>query len=88
MHSLSPFAHTLVIRGFFMKITTIIAFSLVIIGSIVWLLVGLFDINLVALVFGSGANAIVSRIIYSLVGISALWLIFYWAIYHPFRAID
>ena len=71
-----------------MKITTIIAFTLVIIGALVWLLVGLFDLNVVALIFGGGADALVSRIIYSLVGISALWLLFYWAIYHPFRAID
>ena len=47
-----------------MKITTIIAFSLVIIGSLVWLLVGIFDFNLVAFIFGSGAGAVVSRIIY------------------------
>jgi len=71
-----------------MKITTIIAFTLVIIGALVWLLVGIFDFNIVALVFGAGSEAIVSRIIYSLVGISALWMIFYWALYHPFRAID
>lgn len=71
-----------------MKITTIIAFTLVIIGALVWLLVGLFDFNLVAMIFGSGGSAVVSRIIYSLVGLSALWLIFYWAVYHPFRRID
>ena len=71
-----------------MKITTIIAFILVIVGSLVWLLVGIADFNLVALIFGSGANAIVSRIIYTLVGISAIWLIFYWAMYRPFRHID
>lgn len=71
-----------------MKITSIIAFSLVIIGALVWLLVGIFDFNLVAFIFGSGASAIVSRIIYSLVGISALWLIFFWATYHPFRVVD
>ncbi|MBQ3492769.1 MAG: DUF378 domain-containing protein [Clostridia bacterium] len=71
-----------------MKITTIIAFSLVIIGALVWLLVGLFNFNLVAFIFGAGGAAIFSRLIYSLVGISALWLIFYWALYHPFRAID
>ena len=71
-----------------MKITTIIAFTLVIIGALVWLLVGLFDFNVVALIFGAGSTAIVSRIIYSLVGLSALWLLFYWATYHPFRAID
>ena len=71
-----------------MKITTIIAYSLVIIGGLVWLLVGLFNFNLVAMIFGSGTGAIVSRIIYSLVGISALWLIFYWVVYNPFRAIN
>lgn len=76
------------IKGVFMKITTIIAFSLVIIGALVWLLVGLFDFNIVALIFGAGGGAVISRIIYSLVGISALWMLFYWAIYHPFRTID
>ena len=63
-----------------MKVTTIIAYVLVLIGAIVWLLVGLFDFNLVAFIFGEGAGAVVSRIIYSLVGISALWLIFTWAL--------
>ena len=71
-----------------MKITTIIAFSLVIIGALVWLLVGIFDFNLVAFIFGAGGSAVVSRIIYTLVGISALWMLFYWALYHPFRVID
>ena len=71
-----------------MKITTIIAFTLVIIGALVWLLIGLFNFNLVALIFGTGAGAIVSRIIYSLVGISGLWLIFYWIMYSPFKNLD
>ncbi len=71
-----------------MKITTVIAFTLVIIGAIVWLLVGLFNFNLVAMIFGSGAGAILSRIIYSLVGISGIWLIFYWIAYNPFRHLD
>lgn len=71
-----------------MKTTSIIAFLLVLIGAIVWLLVGIFDFNLVAYIFGSGTGAIVSRIIYTLVGISALWLIFFWAMYHPFRVVE
>ncbi len=71
-----------------MKITSIIAYCLVILGALVWLLIGIFDFNLVAFIFGSGAEAVVSRIIYSLVGISALWLIFIWAIYRPFRNIN
>ena len=71
-----------------MKITTIIAFSLVLIGAIVWGLVGIFNFNLVAVIFGAGAGATVSRIVYSLVGISALWMLFVWAVYRPFKAID
>lgn len=71
-----------------MKTTTVIALTLTIIGAIVWLLVGLFDFNLVSFVFGAGGTAIVSRIIYSLVGIAGLWLIFYWAIYKPFRSMN
>lgn len=71
-----------------MKITTIIAFCLILIGSVVWGLIGFFNFNVVALIFGAGADAIVSRIIYSLVGISALWMIFYWVMYNPFKRID
>lgn len=71
-----------------MRITSIIAFILVIVGAIVWGLVGIFNFNLVALIFGAGDAAVVSRIIYSLVGVSALWLLFVWAIYHPFKVID
>ncbi len=71
-----------------MKITTVIAFALVIIGALVWLLVGVFNFNLVAFIFGAGGSAVVARIIYSLVGLSALWLLFYWAVYHPFRVMD
>ena len=70
-----------------MKITTIIAFSLVIIGAIIWGLIGIFNFNLVSMIFGAGDAAVVSRIIYSLVGISALWLLFVWAVYHPFKVI-
>ncbi len=71
-----------------MKITTIISFLLVLIGALVWFMVGVFDFNLVAFIFGSGTGAVVSRIIYSLVGIAALWMIFYWAVYNPFKSID
>ena len=72
-----------------MKATTIISFILVLIGAIVWLLVGLFDFNLVTSVLGTGeAGVVAARVIYSLVGISALWLLFYWIAYNPFRRID
>lgn len=71
-----------------MKIATVISYVLVIVGAIVWLLVGLFNFNLVALVFGAGSGAVVSRVIYSLVGIAGLWLIFYWTIYRPFGQLN
>ena len=52
----------------------LIAFILVIIGGLNWALVGLFSFDLVAAIFGS--LSIVSRIIYILVGISAVYMIF------------
>ncbi len=60
-----------------MRLTTVdwIALILVIIGGINWLLVGLFSFDLVAAIFG-GQTAILARIIYILVGISAIYLIF------------
>lgn len=51
-----------------------ISLILVIIGAINWLLVGLFGFDLVAYVCG-GQTAILSRIIYALVGIAGLWSI-------------
>lgn len=47
---------------------------LVIIGALNWLLVGLFQFDLVASIFG-GESAIFSRIIYSLVGLAGLYAI-------------
>ena len=52
----------------------IIALILVIIGGINWGSIGIFQFDLVAWLFG-GQAAIVSRIIYTLVGIAALWCI-------------
>ena len=71
-----------------MKIASIIAFSLVIVGALVWGLIGFFNFNLVAAIFGAGSVAMISRTIYALVGLSALWLLIVWAVYRPFRAID
>ncbi|MBQ9738746.1 MAG: DUF378 domain-containing protein [Alphaproteobacteria bacterium] len=55
-----------------MKIISLIAMILVLIGGLNWGLVGLFDLNLVAALFGT---TILAQIVYILVGISALWLI-------------
>ena len=45
-----------------------------IIGAINWLLVGLFQFDLVAYLFGGQAST-VSRIVYTIVGIAGLWCI-------------
>ncbi len=50
------------------------ALAVVIIGAINWLLVGVFGFDLVAFIFG-GQGALISRIIYTLVGICGLWSI-------------
>ncbi|MBQ3224028.1 MAG: DUF378 domain-containing protein [Clostridia bacterium] len=47
---------------------------LVIIGALNWLLVGLFQYDLVAGIFG-GQTALISRIVYALVGVAGLWCI-------------
>ena len=51
-----------------------IALLLTIIGGINWGLIGIFQFDLVAFIFG-GQAAVVSRIIYVLVGSSAIWCI-------------
>jgi hypothetical protein len=65
-----------------MRITTIIAFILVLIGAINWLLVGLVGFNFVT--FISMNYSVVARIIYVLVGIAGLWMIFYSFMFKPF----
>lgn len=66
-----------------MKLTSIIAFVLVIVGALNWLLIGLFDFNLVAMIFGG--FSFLSRTIYTLVGLASLWIIFFIFVYKPFR---
>ena len=51
-----------------------IALILVIIGGINWGSIGIFKFDLVAAIFG-GQTASVSRVIYTLVGLAALWCI-------------
>ena len=49
-----------------------LALILVVIGAINWLLIGLFQFDLVAAAFG-GQSGIVSRIIYSIIGLAGIW---------------
>ncbi len=57
-----------------MRIVNRIALILNIIGGINWGLIGLFQFDLVAWIFG-GQDAVMARIIYTLVGIAAVWCI-------------
>lgn len=53
-----------------MKILCNVALTLVIIGALNWLLIGLFNFDLVASLFGT--MSLLSRIVYTLVGISGI----------------
>ena len=51
-----------------------VSLLLVIIGAINWALIGIFQFDLVAYLFG-GQAAVVSRIVYTLVGAAGIWCI-------------
>jgi uncharacterized membrane protein YuzA (DUF378 family) len=51
-----------------------VAMVLLIVGGLDWGLIGLFGFNLVAAIFGE--MTVASRIVYALVGLSALWSIY------------
>lgn len=50
-----------------------LAFYLIIIGGLNWLLIGLFNFNLVSTIFG---ETMFSKLVYILVGLSALYTLF------------
>lgn len=51
-----------------------LALILSIIGSLNWGLVGIFQFDLVAWIFG-GSDALLSRIIYTVIGLAGLWCV-------------
>jgi len=57
-----------------MKIAHIVAWILLIVGGLNWGLVGLFEFDLVASIFGAGES--LSKIVYVLVGLSAILELF------------
>ena len=57
-----------------MRIANIIAYVLVILGAVNWGLFGFFNFNLVSSIF-SGARTAGAIITYTLIALSALWLI-------------
>jgi uncharacterized membrane protein YuzA (DUF378 family) len=56
-----------------MRTLNLITLTLLIVGGLNWGLVGLFEFDLVAALFGEMST--LSRIVYTLVGLSALWQI-------------
>jgi uncharacterized protein len=57
-----------------MKNAYSVALALVIVGGLNWALVGLFNFDLVAYLFG--VMSTLTRVVYTLVGVSAIYLIF------------
>ena len=55
-----------------MKILNWVTFVLVVVGGVNWGLVGLFDFNLVAAIFGEAS--LLTRLVYDLVGLSAIYM--------------
>lgn len=53
-----------------------LALILILIGGLNWGLVGILNFDLVAAIFGAGS--LLSRIVYSLVGVSAIYYIISW----------
>ena len=57
-----------------MKLLNCLALTVTIIGAINWALVGVFQFDLVAWLFG-GQGSLFSRIVYTVVGLAGLWCI-------------
>ena len=55
-----------------MKVLNVIVLAILIIGAINWGCIGLFNVDLVATIFG-GATSMLSKLIYILVGVAGLW---------------
>lgn len=59
----------------FYNILNLVTFYLVIAGALNWGLVGAFHLNLIERILGS--NSFITRVIYILVGLSALYLLWH-----------
>ena len=71
-----------------MKLLDVIVAILLVIGGLNWGLVGLFQFDLVATIFG-GQSALLSRIVYTLVGLCAVYQAVQWkAIKHRWKSTE
>ncbi len=59
-----------------MRVLSVVVLILLVVGGINWGLVGFFDYNLVDELFGEGST--VARIVYGVVGVAAVYKLFYW----------
>ena len=59
-----------------MRVVTVVALVLLVVGGINWGLVGAFDFNLVDSILGEGSA--LSRTVYVLVGLAAVWKAVVW----------
>ncbi|WP_319509117.1 DUF378 domain-containing protein [uncultured Methanolobus sp.] len=57
------------------KTVDLVALALVVVGGLNWGLVGAFDFDLVATIFGE--MSMISRIVYILVGLAAVYMIYF-----------
>lgn len=57
-----------------MQVVDVIAFTILLIGGLNYLIAGLFGIDLMVMMFGSNIS-IVGRIVYAIIGLSALLLL-------------
>ncbi len=60
-----------------MKTIDVLAATLLVVGGLNWGLVGLFQFDLVATIFG-GSGALLARLVYLVVGLSALYQAMSW----------
>lgn len=63
-----------------MKTLNYLALTIGIIGALNWGLIGIFDFNLVSFIFGD--MSMLSRIVYTLVGISGLYMLTFFGKIH------
>lgn len=63
-----------------MKTLDVISCVLLVIGGLNWGLVGIFNFDLVAAIFGN--MSVISRVVYLLVGVSALYTALQWQAIH------
>lgn len=71
-----------------MKIVNYIALTLILIGALNWGLIGFFGFDLITSLFG-GSMFWLSRVIFALVGLSALWCLrFYPLVEHEEKRVS